>query len=143
MAAGFLLDTNVLSELMRPVPDRGVISWFGAHFGTRLVTSAVTRAELLLGVALLPAGKRRDRIAVAIEQTFEEDFAGSCFPFDAVAAGEYAILVAARVHAGKPMSTEDAQIAAIALANDLTLVTRNRKDFASISGLTLVDPWVE
>ena len=141
MAASYLLDTNVLSEFIRPAPEPRVLRWFDARHGAKFVTSAVTRAELLLGVALLPSGKRRERIAHAIEQTFDEDFAGNCLPFDSTAAGEYAVLVAARVRAGKPISTEDAQIAAIALANQLTLVTRNRKDFAAIGGLTVIDPW--
>ncbi|MBI2799849.1 MAG: type II toxin-antitoxin system VapC family toxin [Gammaproteobacteria bacterium] len=143
MVAGYLLDTNVLSEFMRPTPEPRVLRWFEAQQGLKFLTTAVTRAELLLGVALLPPGKRRDRIALAIEQTFEEDFAGNCLPFDTAAAGEYAILVAARVRAGKPISTEDAQIAAIALTNGLTLVTRNHKDFVAIAGLALVDPWTE
>lgn len=142
MAAGYLLDTNVLSELMRPAPDKRVLGWLEVHRGTRFATSAVTRAELLLGVALLPAGKRRERIAHAIEQTLEEDFASNCLAFDAAAANEYAILVAACVRVGKPISTEDAQIAAIALANSLALVTRNGKDFAAITGLALIDPWM-
>ncbi len=141
MAARLLLDTNVLSEIMRPEPEPRVIRWFKAQQGAMLATSAITRAELLLGVTLLPAGKRRERIAAAIALTFNEDFAGNCLPFDAAAADEYALLVAARARAGRPIATEDAQIAAIALVHDLSLVTRNRKDFAGIRGLTLVDPW--
>ncbi len=141
MAARFLLDTNVLSEIMRPAPEPLVLRWFEAQQGAMLATSAITRAELLLGVALLPVGKRREQIAHAIEQTFDEDFAGNCLPFDAAAAGEYAILVAACARAGRPIATEDAQIAAIALVHNLALVTRNRKDFVAIPGLTLINPW--
>ena len=85
MAASYLLDTNVLSEFIRPAPEPRVLRWFEARHGATFLTSAVTRAELLLGVALLPPGKRRERIAHAIEQTFEEDFAGSCISFDSAA----------------------------------------------------------
>lgn len=139
--AGYLLDTNVLSELMRKEPAQHVLAWFENQQDAVFCTSAVTRAELLLGVALLPPGKRRNRIADAVERTFDEEFPGHCLPFDAVAAEEYAVLVAARIRAGKPISTEDGQIAAIALANGLSLVTRNYRDFAGIAGLPLFDPW--
>jgi predicted nucleic acid-binding protein len=138
---GLLLDTNVLSELMRPEPDARVMAWFARQAAATFHTSAITRAEILLGIALLPAGKRRDSLALAAEQMFAEDFAGSCLPFDSAAAAEYALIVAARTRAGKPISTEDAQIAAIALVRQLALVTRNIKDFENIEGLILEDPW--
>lgn len=139
--SSFLLDTNVLSELMRAKPDAGVMAWFTRRAGAVFHISAVTRAEILLGIALLPAGKRRDGLALAAEQMFADDFAGRCFPFDASAAAEYALIVAARTRGGKPISTEDAQIAAIALARQLPLATRNTKDFDNIEGLTLENPW--
>lgn len=139
---GVLLDTNVLSELMRPQPTSMVLGWFAQQEGTEFYTSAITKAELLLGVALLPSGKRRDAIADAVEQMFEQDFVGRCLPFDALSAHEYAALVATRNKVGMPISTEDAQIAAIALQNGLVLATRNSKDFRKISELVLVDPWL-
>lgn len=139
---GVLLDTNVLSELMRPQPSTIVLAWFAQQKNSEFYTSAITQAELLLGVALLPDGKRRDSVAGAVEQMFEQDFVDHCLPFDEFAAHEYAALVAARTKLGMPISTEDAQIAAIALRNGLALVTRNTKDFRNISDLVLIDPWL-
>ena len=138
---GVLLDTNVLSELMRPQPSPVVLGWFAQQEGSDFYTSAITQAEMLLGVALLPGGKRRDAIADAVEQMFEQDFVGRCLPFDELAAHEYAALVATRNRIGMPISTEDAQIAAIALHHGLSLATHNTKDFRKISELVLLDPW--
>ena len=140
---GVLLDTNVLSELMRPQPSSMVLAWFSQQKDTEFYTSAITQAELLLGVALLPDGKRRDAIAGAVEQMFDQDFVGRCLPFDELAAHEYAALVAIRNKVGMPISTEDAQIAAIVLRHGLALATRNTKDFRKISELVLLDPWNE
>lgn len=140
-AQNILLDTNVLSELMRTEPDEGVLAWFGRQQGTVLYTTAITRAEILLGIALLPAGKRRERLASAADLMFEEDFAHHCLPFDQGAAAEYALLVAARIRAGRPMSTEDGQIAAIALCHGMGLATRNGKDFEGIAGLAVINPF--
>lgn len=139
---GVLLDTNVLSELMRPQPSAVVLDWFAQQEGSEFYTSAITQAEMLLGVALLPGGKRRDAIADAVEQMFEQDFVGRCLPFDELAAHEYAALVATRNKIGMPISTEDAQIAAIALRHGLSLATHNTKDFRKISDLVLLDPWL-
>ncbi len=139
---GILLDTNVLSELMRQRPEPAVLAWFARQNEVVFYTSAVTLAEILLGVALLPDGKRRDAIADAAEQMFAQDFPGRCLPFDELASPEYAALVAARNRAGLPISTEDAQIAAISLRNGLPLATRNLKDFRQIAGLNLLDPWL-
>lgn len=141
MVRRVLLDTNVLSELMRPQPAAAVLAWFERQAGGRYCVSAITRAEILLGIALLPAGKRRDALAMAAEQMFAEDFAGNCLPFDEACASEYAVLVAARTRKGLPVSTEDGQIAAIALAHGLPLASRNGKDFAGIEGLEIIDPW--
>ena len=141
MSRGFLLDTNVLSELMREQPAAAVLDWFSQNTLISMQTSSITQAEILTGIALLPNSKRRTALAVAAEQMFEEDFARLCLPFDAAAAKTYAMVVAARTLQGQPMSTEDAQIAAIALAAGLTVVTRNIKDFDNIDGLPLVNPW--
>ena len=139
MSSGFLLDTNVLSELMREQPAVAVLDWFAKNAQSVMHTSAVNQAEILTGIALLPAGKRRTALAVAAEQMFEQDFAGHCLGFDAAAAKNYAVLVVARVGQGQPISTEDAQIAAIALAAGLTVATRNAKDFENIDGLMLTE----
>lgn len=141
MSRGFLLDTNVLSELMCEQPAAAVLDWFSQNTRVSMQTSSITQAEILTGIALLPNSKRRTALAVAAEQMFEEDFVGLCLPFDAVAAKTYAVIVATRTRQGQPISTEDAQIAAIALAAGLTVVTRNIKDFDNIDGLPLVNPW--
>lgn len=141
MSSGFLLDTNVLSELMREHPAAAVLDWFAQNTHAAMHTSTVTQAEILTGIALLPKGKRRTALAVVAEQMFEQDFAGHCQEFGAAAAKNYALIVAARTHLGQPISTEDAQIAAIALATGLTVVTRNTKDFENIDGLKLANPW--
>lgn len=141
MTGGFLLDTNVLSELMRPHPAPVVLDWFTQNARTPMRTSAITQAEILTGIALLPAGKRRTTLAVAAEQMFEQDFAGNCLGFDTAAAKNYAVIVAARSRQGRAISTEDAQIAAIAVTADLSLVTRNTKGFENIHGLSVVNPW--
>jgi predicted nucleic acid-binding protein len=136
-----LLDTNVLSELMRHTPDAGVLEWFEKQVGAVFYISAVTQAEILLGIALLSTGKRRDALALAADQMFQEDFTGRCLPFDEAAAVEYSLLVAARTGAGCPISTEDAQIASIAICHQLPLATRNIRDFVQIENLELYNPW--
>lgn len=140
-----LLDTNVLSEFMRPRPASQVVAWLDAQAAHALHVSAVAQAEieLGLGLALMPAGKRQAGLAAAAQAMFDEDFAGRCLPFDAAAATHYARIVAARTRMGRPVSVEDAQIAAIALAQGLRLATRNTADFEGIEGLRVIDPWVE
>lgn len=137
-----LLDTNVLSEFMRPQPAEAVTVWLDRLHPERVWTSAISRAEIALGLALMPAGKRQAALALAAQAMFEEDFAGRCLPFDEHAALHYAAIVAQRTHVGRPISTEDAQIAAIALAHDMTLATRNVSDFEGIDGLQIINPWL-
>lgn len=136
-----LLDTNVVSELMREVPSAEVLAWFAAQQGASFYVSAITHAEILLGIAMLPVGKRRSQLARIAEQVLAEDFAGRSWPFDETCAQEYALLVAAQRSQGRAISTEDAQIAAIALVRGAPLATRNVKDFVGITGLTVVNPW--
>lgn len=136
-----LLDTNVLSEIMRPEPAPLVLSWLDTQDGESLWVSAVTQAEIGLGIALLPEGRRRQALAQAAAQMFEEDFAGRCLAFDQEAARRYSPLVLERRLAGRPISSQDAMIAAIALAKGMVLATRNVKDFAGISELEILDPW--
>jgi predicted nucleic acid-binding protein len=93
---GILLDANVLSELMRARPSAEMQNWFAQQQYTAYFVSAITRAAILLGIALLPQGKRRDSLASAAEQMFDEDFAGRTLPFDRACAAEYALLVAGR-----------------------------------------------
>ena len=141
MSSGFLLDTNVLSELMRVHPDASVVDWFALNSHLPMYTSTITQAEILVGIALLPAGKRRTALADAVELMFAQDFAASCLDFVAAAAKNYAVLVAARTRQELPISIEDAQIAAIALTAGLTVATRNTKDFENIQGLKFANPW--
>ena len=141
MSNGFLLDTHVLSELMREHPDASVLDWFARNTRAAMHTSTVTQAEILTGIALLPASKRRMALALAAEQMFEQDFATHCHVFDTAAAKNYALIVAGRTRQRRPISTEDAQIAAIALAFGLTVATRNTRDFENIDGLAWVNPW--
>lgn len=141
MSAGFLLDTNVLSELMRDNPSPAVMSWLDSQPEQSLHTTAVTQAEILAGIAILPAGKRRDALAIGADQLFQQDFRGRCLGFGSPAAERYALVRAERQRAGRPISTEDALIASIALAAHLQLVTRNIKDFEGIDGLQVINPW--
>ncbi|TNJ38874.1 type II toxin-antitoxin system VapC family toxin [Chlorobaculum thiosulfatiphilum] len=141
MKASFLIDTNVLSELMRVQPDERVLKWLERQADTELFTSSITKAEIFLGIAVLQQGKRRTHLEAAAYVMFTEDFSGRCLPFDSQSAEVYAQIVANRQRLGKPITTEDAQIAAIALTANHTLVTRNTKDFVEINGLKLVNPW--
>jgi len=139
---GIILDTNVLSELMRSQPDPLVVGWFARQSAVTFYTTAITTSEILLGIALLPAGKRREAMAEAAGKMFQEDFFGNCLPFDELCSNHYASIVANRRRSGFSITTEDAQIAAIALNRNLPLATRNIKDFLHIEGLTLLNPWL-
>lgn len=136
-----LLDTNVLSELLRAHPDAAVLAWFARQPADSLFVSTVTQAEMVLGARLLPAGKRRTQLQQALDGLFGEDFAGRLLPFDGAAAVVYAEVVEARRSAGRPISQFDAQIAAIALSHRATLATRNVSDFEGV-GLSLSNPWI-
>lgn len=136
-----LLDTNIVSELMRPAPEPRVLEWLDAQPAEDVWISAVTVGEIRLGIALLPGGKRRQRLTGLAETMVEEDFSERCLPYDVLAAADYAAIVAIRTRRGRPISVEDAQIAAIARSGGLTLATRNTKDFSDIDDLPLVNPW--
>jgi predicted nucleic acid-binding protein len=135
-----LLDTNIVSELMRPRPDPAVLAWFARRAGVAFYLSAVAEAELRAGLAFLPEGQRRTRLTAAFDAMMAEDFAGRVLAFDSAAARAFAAIAADRRRAGRPISTADAQIAAIARVRDLPLVTRNARDF-DLSGVSVVDPW--
>ena len=137
-----LLDTNVVSELLRPSPNSAVEGWVAGREAADMLFSAVGEAELRYGVALLPAGRRRDALASAVEAILREDFEDRVLPFDSRAAREYAEIAASRRTAGRPVAPADCQIAAIARSRDLTLATRNVRDFADME-LELVDPWAD
>lgn len=135
-----LLDTNVVSELMRREPQVSVMAWIDHEPQYRLYISAVTRAEIELGIAILPEGRRKQGLQTAALRMFAE-FHGRCLAFDETAASEYAALVVDRMRAGRPISVEDAQIAAIALAGGFGLATRNVRDLGGIDGLSMVNPF--
>lgn len=141
MSNGYLIDTNVLSELMRENPGPQVLAWFSNQTPSQMFTNAVTHAEILTGIALLPVGKRREAMARAASQIFNEDFFGRCIDFGGLAVEHYAMVKVQRQLAGRPIDIADALIAAIALAANLTLVTRNTKDFEAIDGLQVINPW--
>ncbi|MFT0849614.1 type II toxin-antitoxin system VapC family toxin [Achromobacter sp. F4_2707] len=135
-----ILDTNVLSEILRPVPDEHVISWLAAQPRTTLFTTTVTRAELLYGAQLLPEGPRKTALLAAIRQIFTHDLSGQVLGFDNEAADHYAELAAERKNSGKPISQFDAMIAAITQSRGARLATRNVKDFVDCR-LEIIDPW--
>jgi predicted nucleic acid-binding protein len=125
---------------MRPAPSEDVAGWLASRPATSLCTTTITQAEILLGVYLLPKGKRRDAIEQAAFDTFDKDFAGRLLPFDDEAARAYARLVAARRRSGRPISQADAQIAAIARSLGFDLATRNVREFEGC-GVDVLDPW--
>ncbi|MBI5719152.1 MAG: type II toxin-antitoxin system VapC family toxin [Burkholderiales bacterium] len=135
-----MLDTNVLSELLRAAPEPAVLGWLAAQPADSLFVSAVTQVEMLLGARLLPAGRRRKQLEDALEAMFREDFAGHVLPFDGRCASSYADIVVARRERGRPVAQFDAQIAAISKTHRLQLATRNVADFDGC-GLTIVNPW--
>lgn len=136
-----LLDTNVVSELMRSAPEPRVVTWLDTQPAADVWISAVTVGEIRLGIALLPDGHRKERLAGLADAMFQEGFSDNCLSYDKLAAAEYAAIVATRTRLGRPISVEDAQIAAIARSGGLELATRNTRDFSDIDGLQMVNPW--
>ena len=135
-----VLDTNVVSELMRPRPATQVLNWLDARMAGDLCLTAVIAAELMFGVARLPDGARKQQLAQAVCAMLEQDFTSRVLPFDLAAASVYAEMVAQREQAGHPIAMADAQIAAICLVHGATLATRNHKHFEGV-GLQIVNPW--
>jgi len=135
-----VLDTNVVSELMRPAPANEVVAWVDRQPTVDLWLTAITSAELLYGIARLPDGHRKSRLAEKAEAMIEDDFDRRILPFDQTAAVHYADIVARRELAGRPISTADAQIAAICRSHGAVVATRNQRDFDAV-GIGAVDPW--
>ncbi len=136
----FLLDTNVIAEWMKPSPDRRVIAWLDTQPAKHLYLTAVARAEIESAIALLPEGKRKTALQRAT-QVVTQAFSSRCLPLDCASTVAYAKIQSQSKIAGRPMSVEDAQIAAIADENSLVLVTRNVADFDFLSDLQLLNPW--
>ena len=135
-----VLDTNLVSELMRPRPNEHVIAWLDAQKADTMWLTSVNVAELLFGIARIPNGARKRGFEEVARRMIEEDFAGRVLSFDLEAAAIYASLAAKRESAGQAMSLADGQIAAICLAHDASLATRNVRHFAGL-GLEVLNPW--
>jgi toxin FitB len=135
-----VLDTNVLSEILRPVPEPRVVEWLSEQPRASVFTTTITRGEILYGIQVLPAGKRRNGLWNAAMQIFDVDLDGQVLGFDSAAADDYAEISAARRVAGRPISQFDAQIAGITLSRGAQLATRNVRDFDGC-GFEVINPW--
>ena len=136
-----LLDTNVVSELMRPVSDRAVERWIDGQIAETLFLPSVSLAELLVGIAVMPPGKRRDSLALLLDEIVERVLDGRVLAFDEKAARAYAPLLARTRRKGQAISTPDGQIAAIALVHGYTVATRDTSPFEA-AGVRVVNPWI-
>ncbi|MCY3958274.1 MAG: type II toxin-antitoxin system VapC family toxin [Chloroflexi bacterium] len=137
-----VLDTNVVSELMRPDPSSSVMRWLAGQSVPRLYLSTVSEAELRYVVETLPEGERRTRVLNAVEGMLTDDFAGRILPFDRAAAHAYAAIAAARRAAGHPIIHVHCQIAAIARCRGASVATRDVAGFEG-SGIEVIDPWAD
>lgn len=137
-----VLDTNVLSEVMKPRPAEKVVEWLAAQPPASVFTTSITQAEVLHGLTLLPLGRRRAALEAATTTLFTSKMTGRILPFDSDAATSYARIASDRRRAGRPISVLDAQIAAIAASTGAALATRNVADFDGC-GLKVVDPWAD
>jgi hypothetical protein len=137
-----ILDTNVLSECLRPQPDSRVLAWLSAQPRGRLYTTTIVESEILYGVRLLPDGARKAALTEAVRAIFEHDFSGRVLSFDRGAAAAYAALASSRKLAGRPIAQFDAMIAALAYSTGAILATRNIKDFEGCE-IALLNPWTQ
>jgi len=136
-----VLDTNVVSEAMRPHPDPNVTRWLNAQAADTLYLSSVTLAELLFGIGALPAGAKKDRLARALDRLLAL-FSGRVLPFDQDAARRYAEMAVNGRAAGRPLPAADGYLAATAASHGFAVATRNVKHFGD-TGVDLIDPWQE
>ncbi len=135
-----ILDTNVLSALMRNDPEEMVIGWLDRQASESIWITSITEFESRYGLALLPDGKRRKALESAFERLLKEDLDGRVLPFDSAAAAQAAMLAAKRQQAGEPVDMRDTQIAGIALARRATIATRNTRHFSGLK-VDVVNPW--
>ena len=135
-----ILDTDVLSELMKSQPDPAVTEWVDAQAEPDLFTTSITEAEIFLGVELLSIGKRRDVLLAAAERVFAVDFEGRILGFESESARAFSRISAHRRRLGKPISQADAQIAAIAQVRRAKVATRDIADFRDC-GVEILNPW--
>jgi hypothetical protein len=136
-----LLDTNVVSEPMRPRPDRNVLGWLDAQAVETLYLSTISLAELQLGIESLPAGRRRKALAAALAEQVVALFAERIVPFDLAAAQSYAKIVTRARRHGHPIAVADAQIAAIAASRRFSVASRDEAPFQA-AGVPAVNPWI-
>ena len=136
----YVIDTNVASELMRPAPAPSVAAWIAERDTEDMFLTAVSEAELRYGVAIAPAGRRKDALEAAMTRWLDVGFGERILPFDSVAARAYAEIAADRRQTGRPIGEADCQIAAICRQRGAVLVTRNVRDFQG-TGVEVVDPW--
>ena len=137
----FAIDTNVASELMRLEPMPAVAAWIDARGAEEIYLTAVSEAELLYGVAIMPAGRRKTELETAMTRWLDLGFRERVLPFDSAAARAYAEIAADRRRAGRPMGDADCQIAAICRSRGAVLVTRNARDFEG-TGVSVINPWL-
>ena len=135
-----ILDTNVLSALMRTAPEVQVVRWLDEQPAESIWITSITLFETRLGLALLPKGQRQRLLESAFDRLLEEDLENRVLDFDSAAAAEAANLAASRQRAGRSVDMRDTQIAGIALARRATLATRNVKHFQDLS-VAVTDPW--
>jgi predicted nucleic acid-binding protein len=136
-----ILDINVFGALMRSVPDATVIRWLDRQPAKSVWVTSITLFETRFGLALLPSGRRRQKLESEFDRLLREDLENRVLDFDSAAAAEAASLAAARQKSGRPVDMRDTQIAGIALARHATLATRNVRHFADLE-ISIVDPWV-
>lgn len=135
-----VLDTNVLSELLRPRPEHKVVGWLQQQVRSQVFTTAISRGEMLFGVLILPAGRRRQQLLEEMRAIFDIDLRGRVLSYDGAAATAHAQFAARRRAEGRPVAQSDAMIAGIACSRGAALATRNTRDFEGC-GIELVDPW--
>lgn len=137
-----ILDTNIISEMMRPVPNERAAAWIDAQPLDQMALTAVTVAELLYGLDRLPDGRRKVDLSGRLDAVLRRGFGGRVLPFDHAAAQAYAHLKGDRDRAGRPLVGYDAMIVAIAQTHRAGIVTRNVDDFEGC-GVTIINPWVD
>lgn len=138
----FILDTNVVSELFRPAPADEVVAWIADADPARLFVTTISKAEILLGVALMQPGRRKDALESVLDAFFREKMRTDILPFGEMEAVHFARIVSHRRSIGRPIGEFAAQIGAIARAHDYAIVTRNARDFADC-GIGVINPFAE
>lgn len=136
----YILDTNVLSEVMKVTPDPAVADWLKACPAEAMFTTAICQTEIFYGIRRMPDGQKRYRLTAAAQALFAQEFNGRILPFDTAAASVYADLRIARERAGRPLTLEDGMIAAIARVVGASVVTRDTEGFAGC-GVPVINPW--